>query len=128
MADHQFFGAILDRLVQHRVPSDALFPFSYQEWRPAYKQAGVALKLQQVGPPTLYSLRHNGPSLDVSMGRRSMEGVQQRGNWALPTSMRRYQKSGRLTEQLMQLPPAQRSAAVNCAERIGGIMSGPFLS
>lgn len=81
-----------------------------------------------MGPPTLYGLRHSGPSIDMAMERRCMAAVQQRGNWALPTSMRRYQKSGRLTEQLLQLPTNQRCAAVPCAERIGDIMSGRSLS
>ena len=107
-----------------RPQKEALFPFTFAEWARQYRACGEACQLQPLGPPTLYCLRHAGASLDVALGRRDLMQVQQRGNWLVPSSVRRYQKGGRLTEQLMHLDEHTRQQAHECRERIGDIMPG----
>ena len=123
LQDHQFLEASLDRAVRWRSPEAALFPFTYAEWAKQYRACGNACQLQPLGPPTLYCLRHAGASLDVALGRRDLMQAQQRGNWLVPSSVRRYQKGGRLTEQLMHLDEHMRRKAHECSERIGDIMN-----
>ncbi|CAK0878632.1 unnamed protein product, partial [Prorocentrum cordatum] len=124
LPDHNFMVPLLEALWRQATGPDApLFEFTYQQWRNEYRKGGLALGLQDLGPPTLYGLRHAGASLDISLGRRSPLGVQHRGGWAQPSSMRRYQKAGRLTEQLHYLPHGAQLAAAKCASEIGAIMS-----
>lgn len=125
LEDHTFFASVMQALVRGRGEADRVFDFTYPEWRQAYKTVGEKLRLQVLGPPTLCCLRHPGASLDAACHRRSMEAMQQRGNWAQATSMRRYQKGGRLMEQLLQLSRSQRRAACDAAASIGAIMSQP---
>ena len=122
LEDHAFFADVLVQLTQGRDESEQVFQFSYGEWASAYRQAGLTCQLECLGPPTLYGLRHAGASIDVALRRRSLAEVQQRGNWLAPASVRRYQKSGRLTEQLVHLPEAVRRHAEHCSVTIGSIM------
>ena len=127
--EHQFLAPALARLRGPGEGSDRkLFSFDYPTWARAYRRAGLELGLEVLGPPTLYGLRHAGASLDYALGRRTMLEIQHRGNWAAPNSMRRYQKAGRLVEQLHLLAPGARQAALRCATRIGSILGGrlPF--
>lgn len=125
LEDHAFFAPVMRALARGRCETEKVFDFTYPDWRQAYKTAGEKLRLQVLEPPTLYSLRHAGASLDAACCRRSMEAIQHRGYWAQATSMRRYQKGGRLTELLLQLSRSQRRAACEFAASIGEIMSQP---
>ena len=123
LEDHKFLEKVLAALVKNRKETEQVFPFTYSEWAASYRRAGIACQLECLGPPTLYGLRHAGASIDVALGRRSLPEVQQRGNWVAPASVRRYQKGGRLTEQLLHLEPGVRKQAQRCAETIGAIMN-----
>ena len=124
LPDHDFMIPLLETLWQRASgPDSPVFEFTYQQWRNQYRRSGLTLGLHDLGPPTLYGLRHAGASLDINLGRRSPLGVQHRGGWAQPSSMRRYQKAGRLTEQLHYLPHGAQLAAARCASGIGNIMS-----
>ena len=63
-------------------------------------------------------------SIDHTRGRRSLRDLQRRGNWINPKSVRRYEKAGRLSEQLLRLPALVRKRALVCAEQIGVTMIG----
>ncbi|CAK0809251.1 unnamed protein product, partial [Prorocentrum cordatum] len=123
--EHQFFAPVLARL---RGPGEGserrLFSFDYPTWAREYRQTGLELGLEVLGPPTLYGLRRAGASLDYALGRRTMLEIQRCGNWAAANSMRRCQKAGRLAEQLHLLAPGARQAALRCAARIGSILAG----
>ena len=43
-----------------------------------------------------YRLRHGGATTDFARKLRSLESIQQRGRWKSQSSLRRYQKGGRL--------------------------------
>ncbi|CAK0870540.1 unnamed protein product, partial [Prorocentrum cordatum] len=124
LPDHDFMAPLLEALRRQTSGQDApVFEFTCQQWGSECRKGGLALGLQDGGPPTLCGLRHAGASLVISLGRLSPLGVQHRGGWAQPNSRRRYQKAGRLMEQLHFLPHGARLATAKYASEIGAIMS-----
>ena len=122
LVDHQFFAPVLETLRRRRALEAPVFNFTYPQWAAQYRRATQALQLEVLGPPVLYGLRHAGASLDVALSRRSLMEVQKRGGWAATSSVRRYEKAGRVTEQLHLLPAAVRERGFQCAEQIGEIL------
>lgn len=120
--DHAFFAPVLSASVKGKAEHEKVFNFTYEEWRRVYRAAGERLGLQVLGPPTLYCLRHSGASLDAAWRRRTLPEIQQRGNWAQASSMKRYQKGARLTEQLLQISRSQRNDALAAAASTGETM------
>ena len=58
--------------------------------------------------PGLYPLRHGGVSHDIVFQLRDLPAAQNRGRWATPKSLLRYQKAGRAQQMHQQLPLAVR--------------------
>ena len=56
------------------------------------------------GPATPHSVRHGGPSLAVFNKVLTLAEVQKRGRWLQPRSVRRYEKSGKLTRRVAATP------------------------
>ena len=50
-------------------------------------------------------MRHTGPSHDWLAQLRSLSAIQRRGRWGAASSVRRYEKSARVTSLLGKLPP-----------------------
>lgn len=73
-----------------------------------------------------YSARHAAPSRDRARKLRSQNETQRRGRWELQTSMRRYEQSARLTEQLNRVPAALRAQGVLAEQRIAEVLMGTF--
>ena len=112
---------LLRALLQHarnRPPSERLFTVSQSYVATAFARAGRELKLSSLGAPHMYQLRHGGGSHDFSSQVRDLAAVQLRGRWRSAQSVRRYQKGGRLTQQLRKLPPPLQRHAVRCGERV----------
>ena len=53
---------------------------------------------------TPHVMRHSGPSNDRALHCRTIEEVQKRGRWLASTSLRRYEKSARLSRLVADLP------------------------
>ena len=66
-------------------------------------QASRAVGVTQLAP-VLHSLRHGGPSTDLAMKSRSVTEAQKRGRWRTLRSVARYERGGRVSEQLQRLP------------------------
>jgi len=104
-------------------PMDPLVPYSGSQWlrflqEAAHRQGLEALFLVP------YACRHAGASGDVAAGLRSLENVQARGRWRSFSSVRRYEKSSRLNEQLNKLRPEVRARAVKAEQEIAQILLG----
>ena len=54
--------------------------------------------------PCLYALRHGGASHDIYMDKRLPKEVQRRGRWLVASSMRRYEKHGRIQQVQSRAP------------------------
>jgi len=115
---HQVWASLLNS------SSGKLFPMSYLEYASAFGQAVEALQYGPMGVAHLYQLRRGGVSHEVASGRCPIADAQKRGRWLSNTSMRRYEKGGRVTEMLHRLSPEQLQHARACRERIGAILCG----
>jgi hypothetical protein len=89
-------------------PLAPLFRITQAIWRRRFLSAAADIGLPHA---MLYQLRHSGASLDAALRLRSIQQVQQRGRWAAFSSVRRYEKGGRLAEQASALSANQRARA-----------------
>lgn len=121
LLDHpssHFLGPLLHTLGRQRRPDDLLFATTQVTYAARFRQACLELRLEVLGMPTPYQLRHAGATCDFVAHRRTLLEIQRRGRWRSQLSVRRYEKGGRLNEQLAKLPPALRDHAVRCAASI----------
>jgi len=73
-----------------------LWDFKHKEVLLTFQQAGEALGIKEM-TRSVYPLRHGGASRDALSGRRSLEQIRRRGNWAVMSSVQKYERSGRVT-------------------------------
>ena len=97
-----FLNRLVEALAARR-QGQALFNFTYIRWLGQFKAAAILAGLGK-WDLTPYYLRHTGPSDDYLWKRRSLDEIQRRGRWAAESSVRRYEKSSRVTSRLNQLP------------------------
>jgi len=119
-----FFDAILQAATQGRPAGAPLFAGTYADWAARFATAGRLAQLEALGPPVLYQLRHGGASHELLSGARDVPGIKKRGRWVTDTSLRRYEKGGRVAQQMAKLPIPVRQACVRAAALIAGILSG----
>ncbi len=72
-----------------------------------------------------YQARRGGATRDILLGRRDRESVRKRGRWHTYTSLRRYEKSGRLQQVLQTTPPAVLPYCQMVEKRILELLLGP---
>ncbi|CAK0817504.1 unnamed protein product, partial [Prorocentrum cordatum] len=97
-------GADTSKTGKAKTPSDALvFPFGQAQWTRALKAAALAGNLSLLGEFSLCRLRHGGVSHDLLFKVRSLFGAKKRGHWASGRSLARYERGGRINEQLSLL-------------------------
>ena len=98
-------GVVMKYLMSHcKRPSAKLFRgLTLRDYNSSIKEACEKLGLQHL-KLTPHVLRHSGPSSDICHKVRSLKAIQQRGRWASPKSVARYQKPGRML-MLHQLVP-----------------------
>ena len=96
-------GALLEEHVSRREAAEKRSPdktiplwgIDAQTVHEQFIQATGALRIDK-HYRSQYQNRHGGPSRDRELKLRSLEEVQRRGHWALSTSVRNYEKAGRL--------------------------------
>jgi len=116
----QWLTPLLAELAEDRGPHSKLFNISYVELARAFRESAARLGLACL-EPTLYCLRHGGASHDIRTGSRDLRGVQARGHWRAWSSVRRYEKHGRIGMQLQKLTvPTRRrlNAAAAVSENV----------
>jgi hypothetical protein len=79
-----------------------VFPISLAQLERKFADAVKALKLNRL-LCTPHCLRHGGPSTDFALGYRSLASIQRRGRWHAASSVKRYEKAGRLSKQVAHL-------------------------
>jgi len=117
-ADSAFLGPLLFRLAQARGRGLPLFVVTQKQFGASFREACLRLGLDQGNLPTPYQLRHAGASWEFAAGVRTLAEIQRRGRWRASASVRRYEKGGRVTEQLNRLSPRLRSHAIACGHSI----------
>ena len=98
-----WLGPLVNLIAQTRKRDEKLFSFTIDAWR---KELRAAAQRLQVGylDITPHVMRHSGPSNDRALHCRTIEEVQKRGRWLASTSLRRYEKSARLSRLVADLP------------------------
>ena len=107
---HQFLVEPLISWTRRRPAGARLWTVEYPELAHMFSLA-VQHASVDVLRPTLYGLRHGGASHDRSVRCRGLPEVQSRGGWRSFSSVRRYEKHGRLGAQLNKLAAKVRLRA-----------------
>ena len=105
------------RGLRGRNSSGPLLNLTYPQFLTLFKQAAHNIGVDAVP----YQGRHSGASLDRASNRRTQEEVQKRERWATLTSVKRYEKAGRLNESwecLSELTKAHCVAALRFLEDV----------
>ena len=71
-----------------------------------------------------YELRHAGPSWEKLLNLRTQAEVQKRGRWKTLKSVMRYEKAGRLHQEMSKLDPDLRHHLEECARVVGECVQG----
>ncbi|CAK0871421.1 unnamed protein product, partial [Prorocentrum cordatum] len=106
-------------LLKAKFPHSLVFNFGQAQWGRALKGAASACGLNALGDPCLYRFRHGGVSHDLLFKARSLLSAKKRGRWASDRSLARYERGGRINEQLSLLTQDILIAADLAASNIG---------
>ena len=118
----QWLGIWLGRLAKQVGPHVLLFGFSYHAWATTAKAAAELVGLV-VFNPTLYMVRHPGPSIDVAEKTRTLAEVKTRDRWASDTSVRRYEKHNQLTKQWHMLSAKAQQFSLSVLAHIPNLLA-----
>lgn len=120
----QEYGRVLQLLHRRRRQmSDYLFDAKYLDWAKHFESAARDIGAEILGPPVLYQLRHGGASHEALCGT-PLEEIRKRGRWRSLQSVDRYEKGGRVAQQLSLLTPGALRHGQKCASAIGAILTG----
>lgn len=92
-------------------PQRKLVPAQHNQPARDVREGCARLGYLSVGIEHLYQLRHSGASFDVASGHLDVVGAMKKGRWRSMSSLRRYERGGRLNEVLARLSPQQLRAA-----------------
>ena len=111
---HHWLAKVLGLTKRCLHPSELVFPFTYRDLYLAVVHAGAELGAGVLSP-TPHGLRHGGASHDRAVRCRLLSEVQRRGLWKSPSSVRRYDKHGRLGLQWAQLSTTAQARILGLA-------------
>jgi hypothetical protein len=117
-------GPGLHRLKMMRGVDELVFQFTQAEWNAAFQKAALRVGVADL-KPYLYGLRHGGASFDRATQARPALEVKLRGRWTTDASVRRYEKHGRVAEQLHRLGPAVMAEAMAAPARLAPLLARP---
>ena len=80
-----------------------LLPLDQATMRKWWHKACLTIGIGFTGPP--HTIRHSGPSEDLSRQRSTLEIVRRRGRWKSLDSVQRYTKTFALTKYRCRMPP-----------------------
>ena len=93
--DSGWFQELVPMIRQMKQGSAAerVFPFTYYDYLSEFKKVAAELKITGLVP---YQTRHSGASIDRQQSLRTLLEVKHRGDWRSDSSVRRYDKHGRV--------------------------------
>lgn len=86
-----------------RSPRDRAVGLTLPQFEKLVKKAAAAVGLSQLNV-TPHKFRHGGASSDALAQKRSWSQIQKRGRWAAVSSLKRYEKSGTMLREWLQIP------------------------
>ena len=127
LVDNGLLPALGQRILKHaqsRQKEDTLFAVSQQQVALDLQAAAARLRVPASMPMVMYMLRHSGASTDFALKLRALPEIKLRGRWRGDASLRRYEKGGRLAEQLAKLPEKLLVHAERCAKLVNKVLAG----
>ena len=114
-ADRQWVINVVAALRESAGEHDAsLHNFTLPQLERAFRRATIALELDKL-KLTPHCGRHGGPSTDMLVGSTDLRAVQRRGRWQALSSVKCYEKHGKLTRQLKLMTEEHRAAGLKAA-------------
>ena len=114
-------GAALATLARDR-EGEKLFDISPAELLRLWNLALVGIGLPAGQRYVQYQLRHGGPSHDRLTKTRSVKEVWRRGRWASAKSVKRYEASARVQQEMQRLPAAVRAYVERAATALPALV------
>lgn len=111
----------------HCNQNESILGLSQEALGRVWSRVVVRLKLQKLGPPVPYQLRHSGASSDRSSETRTQAEVMKRGRWASLQSVARYEKAGKISEQFRKLSKKQKEFAALRHNQMGLLLRGAIM-
>ena len=96
-----WLGPLVNLTAKTRKKDEKLFSFTIDAWRKQLRAAAQRLGYLDITP---HVMRHSGPSNDRALHCLTLEEVQKRRRWLASTSLRRCEKSARLSRLVADLP------------------------
>ena len=127
LVDSPLLPALGKALLKHargRPLGDPLFKVQQEEVARDLRDASLRLRVPAALEVVMYKFRHGGASTDFALKHRPLAEVKLRGRWKSDASLRRYEKGGRLAEQLFRLGDPLRIHALRCARCVNAVLSG----
>ena len=120
-ANRGWVATLVAALTRSKSPDDPLVVLSLAQWETCFALAVRNLGLEKLRI-TPHCLRHGAASTDFATGARRLDEIQRRGRWKAAASVRRYEKSGRLTGQVAMMTEEQRRRARGLACRVADLL------
>jgi len=117
-------GARLLALARSKTPDALLFDVTQQRVASDVDLSCRRLRVPAELSVVMYMFRHAGASTDFARKVRPLAEIKLRGRWKGDQSLRRYEKGGRLAEQLDRLPAPLRNHVVRCAGCVNNVLAG----
>ena len=97
-------------VLANQEPSRPMFQTDYQSFLEVLRRATNNIGIEAVP----YRMRDSGPSLDLAQRIRDITSCQKRGRWATMTSLKGYEKHGRLNDTWRLLSPGTQAYRLTC--------------
>jgi len=98
-----------------------VWSFDYAQLVACWRKVTTSLQHPNFVP---YELRHAGPSWERLLNLRTLAEVQKRGRWKTLKSVMRYEKAGRLQQEMARMEPSLRHHLEECARLVVGCVRG----
>ncbi|CAE7239903.1 unnamed protein product [Symbiodinium sp. CCMP2592] len=123
---HQPLGPATYKLLRlhQKRGEEHIFTITLENVTQFLERAQIELELKGLGELQPYRLRHGGASHDFVSKLRDLASIQMRGRWRSQSSVRRYQKGGRLTQLMQTLPPHVKRAAESAVRKLPAALAG----
>ena len=117
-------GPLLMRLHRRSQPKATFFRIQAQQYNRLFHECAGALHLDLESP---YQWRHGGASRDFLLKRRDLESIRKRLQHKSYSSVRRYEKAGRLRLAIQNTPQASWAYCVQAAANLQCWFRSPHL-
>ncbi|CAE7232165.1 unnamed protein product, partial [Symbiodinium sp. CCMP2592] len=123
---HQPLGPATYKLLRlhQKRGEEHIFTITLENVTQFLERAQIELELKGLGELQPYRLRHGGASHDFVSKLRDLASIQMRGRWRSQSSVRRYQKGGRLTQLMQTLTPHVKRAAESAVRKLPAALAG----